>query len=763
MKLSPLQFARRFAELQALSTSPAPADSRLLSLLDFWPQVQAVCNDRTYTSYADEYFSLVTGLNVADSLGDLNLSELEHVSSVLREMEPVLDTVRKAEIAELGRAATFEQARLSFHLGETNQGLTVCASLADDTVGAVDFTSYESLAPFDALEALSNDIMLRYPRTGGLLKRIVGGWAGEREAVYHDRVWCLFVDRDGSNRPGRGRMRCLHGHIAVTDHTATDIVAFDNQIRTKDDPFIGVAYDALKAVRRAARSFHLIHADNDCLRADFSIPGTSQAFTGDSIGLGMALVAFTQLLQPQVRRMERFLSADVAVTGGVDPEGRLTAVSEATVAAKVERAFYSHVNYLVVPDANLQTAQSALENLHRGHPRRRLRLIGAASLDDVLENRNVIRAEKVCIGEFMVRKAARVTRSTWLQIPLLAALLYALICVLYPKAWIAFPRNPVSIRLDEKGFTALNEDSVALWSTQVQCDAVDYRSRWRLTDLDGDGRNEVAFLVMNEYTSLCSSNASLIVYGCDGDQMFQRYCGILGQYPGDTSRLIPYRAHLLEIMGGKRGKAITTVVTQSSPSRSHIRFWSATGDSLGWYVNQGTTEVAANIPFAGCDSLQVLLGINNRVGSACLFVVDPGRSFGVSPPYADANYDLSKCRPGNQLCYILFPPTDLDQRLGLPYNGPHNISAVSDSIMTVTIVEAVRGEPGLVSYQMDTRYRIVQVSVDDSFKLARDIFVLDGKLPPVDWDAYAAALLDKVTYWTDSGWVTEGQLRAVGH
>ena len=140
----------------------------------------------------------------------------------------------------------------------------------------------------------------------------------------------------------------------------TDEITFENQIKTPDDPFVGVAYDALQAVRRTFKVAGLKLQGSSFYHAHFSIADSGQTFSGDSIGLAFALLTYTQLLRPEALRLDRFLSGEVAFTGGVDADGRLTAVNDETLGAKVERAFFSPLKYVILPEANADSRQASI-------------------------------------------------------------------------------------------------------------------------------------------------------------------------------------------------------------------------------------------------------------------------------------------------------------------------------------------------------------------------------------------------------------------
>jgi len=91
------------------------------------------------------------------------------------------------------------------------------------------------------------------------------------------------------------------------------------------------------------------------------------------------------------------------------------------------------------------------------------------------------------------------------------------------------------------------------------------------------------------------------------------------------------------------------------------------------------------------DNRFIFMGINNRVGSSCLFVLSPDSCYGASPPYSDPHYDLESVRRGNQINYILFPPADLNRHYELLYNEPDHVDLELDDRIRVGIDEVEAG------------------------------------------------------------------------
>lgn len=136
---------------------------------------------------------------------------------------------------------------------------------------------------------------------------------------------------------------------------------------------------------------------------------------------------------------------------------------------------------------------------------------------------------------------------------------------------------------------------------------------------------------------------------------------------------------------------------------------------------------------------------------------------GCSPPYTDSLYDLTWVKRGSQSAYVVFPRSDLSLALRLPYSTPTEMRAEPDGSITVCIEEAQRNLRTQLWYTLDSTFRVTRLVPDDFFWPIRDQLVADGQLPAVERRDYLESLIAGIQYWTDSGWVSEEQLRRLAN
>ncbi len=820
MTKSPLQLARDFARLQShLSTCPA-GDQRLLALLEFWPEIQEYSGDEAYQSYFDQYLPLLARMLDRAILADLTIVELKRLQQMLDE------SGNRSACGMVGR----ELAKMYFYVGGIEEGLHVLESPSPlaplpegeeknesgaDVVlespspltplpegegkneSGADAVSPSPLAPLpegegknnaQTLTAVGNLVQgieatneyvafqavcvrateINHPLAQAL-NEILTEWQGEREASYHDRAKCLFVERGEDGKNTRGRMRTLNGKVELFGKSApTDEITFENAIKTPDDPFVGVAYDAFAAVRNIFSASGLRNQGSHYYHAHFNIEDSGQTFTGDSIGLAFGLLAYTQLLRPEALRLDRLVSGEVAFTGGVDRDGNLTAINDDTVPQKIERAFFSPVKYIVLPEASGLPSQAASgQTAHLKFPRRNLHLISARRIEDVVDDHNIIRSEKVCIGEFVAKRAAKYGKMTKVQVPLFLVLAYLLVCLIYPKAWVGFDWEPASVKFITNGFIVYNSNSHELWRKPMPFDPLGDDSLYgRAADLGGDGKNEV--LVMPSVNRGCKQSGWLYVYDSKGDTLYSRDCTVRGEYPryrGEKDRDSARYYVVLNIVRDTKRSTIIAQTYQDYPDRGAIRFLDGQGNYLGWYINAGGTNfrMPGDVNGDGMDEF-IFFGYQQLLNCTAVFALSPDSSHGVSPPYEAPELDLRKVKRGNPVRYVMFFPTDVGRiMLRAGYNSLMNFFREADGTYRASVEEADTVPGGAtVDYILDSRLRVLKVRLSDAFVNQRRNLIMAGKISDIPRTMYEDQLRDSVTYWTGTEYVTEGQLRSAG-
>ncbi|MCD6162733.1 MAG: hypothetical protein J7K40_10020 [candidate division Zixibacteria bacterium] len=730
--------------------------------MEFWPKFESSATNPSYQSYFDEYIPVYNNLVSEQTLSDFTIEELSDLRQILLKIDKLQPNASGYKwIDQKLRLVSFKLASTLFYVGDIENAIPVCCMLGgiDESITPPYDNILAGLEAYDSLRVLAEFYKATQPLLATVLQDIYQRWEAQRACVNDDKTLCLFVEKNHEGKAARGSLKALSGIVELREiNDETDTVAFDNQVKTPDDPFIGVAYDSLKAVREILKKTGFNSKSARSYRAHFSIENSQQTFTGDSIGLAMGLIAYTQLIKTEITRQDRFIANEIALTSSIDSEGNLLPVNMESLKLKVERAFYSAVKYLVVPEECYLDSKKHIDKLSETYPRRKLQLIAHSHLVDIIDDLNVLRSEKVCMSQYITKKVVKYTRAAKIQIPILLALLYFIICLIFPKAWVGFDWNPEYLQATESGFEVMNSDSVSLWSKKYNYEINTEKSKFEIGDLNKDGKNEIGFLPQTLNPS--DVNVNLFVYNHTGDLMFRRHCVILGEYPGDISLELAYYSTYLSFAEIEGNNYIISKIGRSYPAREHIKLWNTEGEMLGWYVNAG---YCGSRLVQGCvtvnDDVLLFLNTNNRMKQACIFALPIDSCCGVSPPYTDPDLDLENVKRGNQLAYVLFPRSDVNRFSRLSYNIVSRLMLELENVIRVDIIES-KNPDAMLSYYIDEKFRVISINRSDNFVATRNALVAEGKLPLVDWSTYLNDLQNRVTYWTDSGWVTEAELRA---
>jgi hypothetical protein len=769
--MSILEFARSFAKFKSdLSQSSVP-DHQLLHFIRFWPRIKSKLGDKSYSTYIDEWLALIP-LVTNEAIFDLLPDELEALSDILDSLEIYArQESLSTESKHKRRMVQYKLIKILLYLGDFEKALKLSAEFA----GCGEIPKYEDSSlpdpdSFECLKTLSNLYLQSNPHLASLLKEVFDEWEAERTEVSANSAWCIFVEKNEVGGVTRGRLRRLKGLVEVSPSSGekdeeADTVSFDNQVKSPDDPLIGVVYDALVAVRnlidRSGLTKHLTRP----YRSFYSIDDRQFTFTGDSIGLAAGIIAYTQLLSGEVLREKKRISSSVGFTGGMDQTGKLLPVNRDTIYHKIERAFYSPLKQVVLPEECVADAVLYLEKLSQRYPRRRLRIVGFRWLSEVVDSHDVLNHQRVSAGVFIVRKVYKNTRTARIQIPLLLALIYIGVCLFHPKAWIGFDRNLFRVETTDNGFYVVNSKGQKLWSKENICpespqQGEGYRTISLVVDLDNDHRNEVLLLPEGKQANKCELNAHLLAYDHSGNLMLDKSCVMKGEYPGDESDSVHFHSEDLAVLNLGNKKIIKTTVNASNPARAYHKFWSVKGELLGWYVHAGFGGDYERLSVLDSQGRLLMLNYNNRLKKVGLCALYPDSAFGVSPPYTDSMYDLSWVKHGNQISYINFPRSDISKTVGASYDGPELIQLVNNKIRVD--IKAADDPHAEFSYFINSNFRVYDISPSDGFYKVWHSLAKDGSLPDTNLAHHFEYLLNNVAYWTDSGWVTEGQLRAAG-
>lgn len=746
------QFAQNFEKLKSDFISIQQDDLRLLTLVSFWDKHKNTIIEPKFRSYRDEFISFIKSSMSDNALDDLPMHSLMELDSLIGRLLKA-----NSDLIDILMISTINLAKRYFYVGEIESGLDLCNSIIQKPVNIP--VPENRLSEFDTFSELCGQARITDSELHEILFPILVEWEGIKESVKFTGANCLFVEKDQFGNLYYGRLKTLRGSVELfAKSQETDEITFENIAVKPDEPFIGVYYDAITSVRSIFSHFSLDERGRRFYHAHFFLENGGEKFTGDSIGLAAAMFIYIKLLRTEIARQDRFLAADIAFTGSIDKEGNILQVNDDSLHEKVERVFFSPMKYLVIPSGNKQTGENILNSLKRKYPSRRLNLITASHISDLIENHNVIRSEKVCFGEYIGKKAVKYSRMAKIQVPLLLAFVYLLACLIYPPAWIGFDDNPQYVEITENGFIVYNEHDYLLWEKKYDCNALDTATGYAVVDINADSKNEVLIVPRVVKSNYCDCNGWLFAYDNRGKLLFKNDCFVNSGLSGTNRESITFGPDKIKVFEIKDSTIILTGAAEFLPCRTHLKFWSSTGEELGCYIHRGAVPIRHKYTSYIDNCGFVFAGINNPMGSVALFVLPRYGSHGVSPPFGSQPYQNMDEIPGNQVKYILFPPTDLNRHLNYKYNILGDITVRPDSVIIVGTIEDIELHYS-VFYYLNFDFRVETAVLGDAFTVKRKNLVEQGKLPYISDSLYTSALMHSVAYWTDSGWITEGEIQ----
>ncbi len=266
-----------------------------------------------------------------------------------------------------------------------------------------------------------------------------------------------------------------------------------------------------------------------------------------------------------------------------------------------------------------------------------------------------------------------------------------------------------------------------------------------IEDINGDGRAEVLFNVLNQDDHhqgriLCFDSKGRLLWALDAGRDIT-----FGQkkYSAD------YAFSGLEMFNdGRSGTKKILVNARHEPHfPSYVDILSADGKLLGEYWNSGRISDYMFADVNGDRKRElVLAGTNNEYGKGCLIVLDPERVWGGSPQSGE--YRSPDLKPGSELCYILFPRTEVDK---LEFSQREFITYVD--FLGTGRLRAIAGL-SQVEYEFSPNLVVEDVVISDRFREKYWKYQDERKIPPgkLDEAAYANALAKGLLYWDGAAW-----------
>ncbi|MDM7925920.1 MAG: hypothetical protein QUS35_07855 [bacterium] len=591
--------------------------------------------------------------------------------------------------------------------------------------------------PIEACRNLAGRLTGPCPVSAGILQSVADRWFSEFGGQDGDRLWLLFAQKADASGPAYEDPDCgfliaagLRTRVRLHPDAADDTMRLNNDWVSRSEPFHRLIRDALTAMRPIlARTGYAAPSDRHG-HFLFTLSEKEAAFYGRSLEAPLALLAAGGLVNGYYGRPLVLFPNDTAVTGGVDPQGRILPVDPDGLKAKLRAAFFSPLRRVVVPWPNLQEAVSVIEKLRISHPNRRLELQSADTVEALWNNRNVAARRPVTPAVRLIAGLKR-NRSRIAWSAAAAGILLGIGLLLAPMLFR--DRNPASIDVSGSVLVARSAGGRELWKHDfgvplTRARYADPSSRVRILDADGDGRSEVLFGVY-ESEDPAGLSGSLFLFGPDGRVRLRLKTGRAMTF-GAESYEDHYRVAFADAvdLDADGTKEIVSIAFHFPDFPCCVNLWSLSGEKLGEYWHSGQIEKAEYIDTDGDGVLELFLtGQNNEYRCAVLTVLKPARMNGASPQTPAGHYRAEGLETGGESAYIRFPKSVLSD---LAHNRDSAVHAEDhEGRIRVGLANAAASTNGLQShfiyYIFDHRLRLLDVDAGDCY--ARRVFELRGR------------------------------------
>jgi hypothetical protein len=205
--------------------------------------------------------------------------------------------------------------------------------------------------------------------------------------------------------------------------------------------------------------------------------------------------------------------------------------------------------------------------------------------------------------------------------------------------------------------------------------------RHAVVDLDGDGTTELVASVARWVTPaarqdelLCFSQSGRVRWRLQLDDVVSFRGGTFGP-PWTDGHVVAYRI---------AGEARIAWSQNSSPSwPSVLTVLEGSGRRVSRFMHSGS--IYALTAFEGSDGPVILAGgVSNSNRSAGLFALDGRAAAGHWSEPPGSAYECLNCPSGQPLRYLLFPPSELNTAVGLPYNNVFDIRPMPEGFQVAT-------------------------------------------------------------------------------
>lgn len=522
--------------------------------------------------------------------------------------------------------------------------------------------------------------------------------------------------------------------------------------------------NAAQAVREVAREF-LHQNSNGYVHCSVSFDEARMHTSGRSLGLGFSAALLAAQSRTAIGKQYSFVAGDAVLTGMVDPSGLVRPLDGEHIREKVATLFFSPYKRLVLPKENETVAEEARGALAEKYPTRRLDILPIRHLWDSVQHRQVIEVRQYSMKQRITRRIKH--HQTQIAVGSLALVVVMVVgYLLLIKDW---DRNPYQITLYGNDYQIRNKNGGVLWTQPYQPPerprrereevlstfSEPYAKQYVITDLDGDGLNEV---ILGRTNSKVGFSDSVYCFNADGTIRWSTPVGKPVVTTENRYTTQPYGVH--RILAGEidsTGKKRIAIIANMDFYPCFVYLLDVNGNILGEYLHLGSLSDMCFVNGVGKSKKNIVAtGTHNGFHSGVVIMFDPDFISGACPQEESRRLVEPQLSGGTEMMYLKLPKSYVYHFYrGKERNPIAHILTNSDSTFQVNLYEATiqsayqpdRLEGIPLRYDIDFNMRVRVVASSTQYDTLYQHGYKSGLIPEPLTTDYFDHLISNVEYW----------------
>lgn len=575
----------------------------------------------------------------------------------------------------------------------------------------------------------------------------------------------VFIPVYEAGLPGHespGQLRQLSARILGPSNELTDIFHNNYALVGALHGDQGIDRSVADLVRSLVNKTHP-NLEDQFFEIQFSYHLQRGFHQGKSSELGIALLGYSAIMAKADVRERFTIQSNIAFTGTLASDGNIGEVNPGSITAKLQAAFFSWMDYLVVPESQVKDFEHARDALLELYPNRELDIIGLSKFEETLYDRRITGHEQQSRTRYYLEKAWA-HKFNFTSILLILALLSIIAALWYGP----IDRNPVIGRFEGASLKLINADGQMVKSFHVDSEqkfylannASDGRTpQVQLFDINGDGLNE-AFWFQRSSREQVPFN-KITAWSVSGDSLlWELPLRFDVNFPKKYS-IVDNEFYVAELQFVEDQKGVPLLIVNAYLRSFFPNLLLSvdvdSGEVIQKYVHAGRLYDIDVIDLDDDGIREVIAtGVNNAYWKACLVALNPFDMEGHGPLKDD--YVVDGFRPARELNYVMIPKTIVGQYYDPVQKMPYGFTLrkhdggelIYVRVRDAGIVDIAEGHPVYVIYYFNKDFTVEGMGTDDKYDITARRLYQEGKIPFEPDYEYFEAFKDSLVYWEEN-------------